>query len=446
MKMSKRTIMIAIIALNLLMSSVILANPVRSQEGEHGGSTAGMPGGSIALPSGVTPDVSYPTLPYISFRPNPVGVGQPLLVNVWLIPPIHVARYFKDAFLITFTKPDGSIDKVGPLSSYYGDGTAWFEYAADQVGNWTVKFDFLGAYFPAGNYTSGAAFTINQTLNAPLGVYYKPSTDGPYSFEVKSDVTMSWPGSPLPTDYWSRPVVLENREWWPILGGYPSTGIVGGGPTWPAETNTYMSNYNYFPYVQGSKSSHIVWRRQDALGGLIGGTLGQISYDGRPSNPAIIYNGRCYQTITKVMPVLINGTYYDQRPTSVWQCYDLRTGEVFWEQTGINQPPTIISYVERTVSIVPGEDARKSGLTVELLFVGNSRVIAYDPWVGSVNYNISIAPLTTGTYVSNPSVFLTVQDLGVQQQAQKEIPINQLDSNWRRHFPNPYQPKTRHNQ
>lgn len=424
MKMSKKTIMTAIIALNLLMASVILlATPVRSQESAHGGSTTGMPGGSIALPSGVTPDVSYPTLAYISFRPNPVGVGQPLLVNVWLQPPIHVARYFKDAFLVTFTKPDGSTDKIGPLSSYYGDGTAWLEYATDQVGNWTIKFDFLGAYYPSGNYTSGAAFTINQTLNAPLGIYYQPSSDGPYQFEVKSDVTLSWPGSPLPTDYWSRPVVLENREWWPILGGYPSTGIVGGGPIWPAKTNTYMSNYNFFPYVQGSKSAHIVWRRQDALGGLIGGTLGQISYDGRPGNPAIIYAGRCYQTITKPATMMVNGTY-NLLPTSVWQCYDLRTGEVFWEQTGITQPPTIISYVERTVSIVPGEEARKSGLTVELLFVGNSRVIAYDPWIGAVNYNISIAPLTTGTYYNNPSLFLSVQDLGSAAGANRYRLIN----------------------
>ena len=414
--------MTAIIALNLLMASAILFNPVKSQEEAHGGSTVGMPGGSIALPSGVKPDVSYQTLAYISFRPNPVGVGQPLLVNVWLQPPIHVARYFKDAFLITFTKPDGSTDKIGPLSSYYGDGTAWIDYAPDQLGNWTVKFDFLGAYYPAGNYTSGAAFTINQTLNAPLGIYYQPSSDGPYAFEVKSDVTMSWPGSPLPTDYWSRPVVVENREWWPILGGYPSTGIVGGGPIWPAETNTYMSNYNFFPYVQGAKSAHIVWRRQDALGGLIGGTLGQNSYDGRPGNPAIIYAGRCYETITKPATVEANGTY--SLPTSVWQCYDLRTGEVFWEQTGITQPPTIISYVERTVSIVPGEDARKSGLTVELLFVGNGRVIAYDPWVGSVNYNISIAPLTTGTYYSNPSLFLSVQDLGSAAGANRYRLIN----------------------
>ena len=415
MQISRKTT--TAIALTLLMASITLMSiPVQSQDDTpHGGSTSGMPGGSIQLPSGVTPDVSYPTLAYISFRPTPVGVGQPLLVNVWLQPPIHVARYFKDAFLVTFTKPDGTTAKVGPLTSYYGDGTSWFDYTVDQVGNWTIKFDFLGAYFPPGNYTSGAAFTINQTLNAPLGVYYRPSSDGPYSFVVQSEVALSWPGSPLPTDYWSRPVVLENREWWPILGGYPSTGIVGGGPIWPAETNTYTSNYNFLPYVQGPKSAHIAWRRQDSIGGLIGGTLGQIALDGRPGNPSIIYAGRAYQTITKVL---------DGVTQSVWQCYDLRTGQIYWEKTGITQAPTIISYVERTVSIVPGEEARKSGLTVELLFVGSGRVIAYDPLVGSVNYNISIAPLNTGTYYSNPSLFLSVYDRGASFGANRYRLIN----------------------
>jgi hypothetical protein len=76
------------------------------------------------------------------------------------------------------------------------------------------------------------------------------------------------------------------------------------------------------------------------------------------------------------------------------------------------------------VSIVPGEDARKSGLTVELLFVGSGRVIAYDPWIGTVNYNISIAPLSTGVYYANPSFFLTVQDLGATAGAGRYRLIN----------------------
>jgi len=399
----------------LFIASTIFT--VKAQETDHGGSTASMPGGSQLLPTGVTPDVTYPSLAYISFRPDPIGKGQPLLVNVWLQPPIHVARYFKDAFLVTITKPDQTTVKVGPLSSYYGDGTAWFEYVPDQTGEWQIKLDFLGAYFPPGNYTSSAAFTINQTLNAPLGVYYSPSSDGPYSFTVQEQLAGSWPPASLPTDYWTRPVISENREWWPILGGYPSTGVVGGGPNWPEDTNTYMSNYNFIPWVQGPKSAHIAWKQQGALGGLIGGTLGQISYDGRATTPNIVYAGRAYGSVTKVTATGVL--------TNVWQCTDIRTGEIYWENTNIgNQAPTIISYVERTVSTVPGEEARKSGLTVELLYVGGGRVIAYNPWNGAVNYNISIAPMTTGTYIANPSVFLSIQDMGANAGANRYRLIN----------------------
>ena len=148
-------------------------------------------GGSLPLPSGVTPDVTLETIPHMSFRPNPIGVGQPILVNLWLQPPTHVARYFKDTFKVTFTKPDGTTDIIGPMSSYFGDSTAWFEYTMDQVGTWKVKFDFLGAYYPAGNYTSYAAFAGN--LSASRSVYYKPSSDGPRDIIVQEAVVAAWP-------------------------------------------------------------------------------------------------------------------------------------------------------------------------------------------------------------------------------------------------------------
>ncbi|MCX8178179.1 MAG: hypothetical protein N3F10_07825, partial [Candidatus Bathyarchaeota archaeon] len=48
-------------------------------------------GGSIPLPSGVTPDHRVRTVACLSFRPNPVGVGQPVLINAWLMPPPHVS-------------------------------------------------------------------------------------------------------------------------------------------------------------------------------------------------------------------------------------------------------------------------------------------------------------------------------------------------------------------
>ncbi len=393
-----------------MASFTLMTLPAISQDDEpHGGYTEGLPGGSIPLPAGLTPDVSYPSLSHISFRPTPVGIGQPLLVNLFTQPPIHVARYFDDAFLVTFTRPDGTTDTVGPMGSYYGDGTNWLEYTPDQVGTWKIKFDFLGAYFPPGNYTSSAAFTINQTLNAPLGVYYRPSSDGPYEFVVQSEVALSWPGSALPTDYWTRPVSHENREWWPILGSYPSNGIVGGGPDWPAGTNTYMSNYDFIPYVQAPKSAHIVWKQQRADGGMLGGTLGLFSNSDSGSGFNIVYNGRAYGTISKPGSGTTAVTY--------WQCYDLRTGELLWERplASGESAPNLVSYVTRTISAVPGDIASARNVGAELMAVSGGRLRRYDSWTGEVTLNISIAPLSTGEFYANglsAPLFLTVQTIG----------------------------------
>jgi hypothetical protein len=139
--------------------------------------------------------------------------------------------------------------------------------------------------------------------------------------------------------------------------------------------------------------------------------------------PTIIYAGRCYQTLTKVKQTLINGTYCEQ-PVSVWQCYDLRTGEVYWEQTGITQVPTVIEE-DTGVGEVPGASGRAFGEIgyASLVYIGNSRLIKYNPFTGAVVLNSSIAPLTTGTYYMNKYV-LSVQDLGANATAGRYRLIN----------------------
>ena len=118
-------------------------------------------------------------------------------------------------------------------------------------------------------------------------------------------------------------------------------------PILPADTNTYMSNYNYIPYVQAPNTSHVAWKRQSAIAGIICGTAGQYSASGSVGAPSVIYAGRCYQTMT----VPINGV-----PTSCALCYDLRTGEQYYaipvSQGGVT--PQKISYTRGTAVAVAG--------------------------------------------------------------------------------------------
>ncbi|XHH09040.1 MAG: PQQ-binding-like beta-propeller repeat protein [Candidatus Bathyarchaeia archaeon] len=374
---------------------------------QEGGS---MPG---TLQSGVTADVEVDTRAFLSFTPNPIGVNQELLVNIWLNPALHVSRYFKD-YTVTFTKPDGTTDVV-KIDSYRADCTAWFPYKVDQTGTWTIKFDFPGGYFPAGNYTtySGAVMGSGVT-NFKESVYYKPSSTPVQNLTVQTDMAYSWPPAALPTDYWARPISPENREWWPIAGSYPATGYVGGGTMWDQlypDTNPHWSDrYTFTPWVQAPNSAHIVWKRLDAIDGLVGGPGGISSLLTTPASPSVVYAGRCYQTMT----VPINGV-----PTSCAVCYDLRTGQQYYaiptSQGGIT--PTIVSYTSTYSTLsgqpaVPGATAG-SGTAPELMTISNGYLLKINPLTGAILTNISISPLTGtgGTYYMNEYV-LAIQNIG----------------------------------
>lgn len=158
--------------------------------------------------------------------------------------------------------------------------------------------------------------------------------------------------------------------------------------------------------------------------------MGQMSLSGGGGNPSVIYQGRCYQTVTRMMSGV---------PTQVWECYDLRTGQVYWDQPvplavtqtqfgpTVQPPaaaPNIVLYEEIwTGTSAAGTAANIGGLTVSLLYVGNGRWIKFDPITGAVSQNVSIAPLTTGACYKN-NYFLTVQDLGAAQGANRYHLIN----------------------
>ena len=106
-------------------------------------------------------------------------------------------------------------------------------------------------------------------------------------YDSAKRLVSSWPAAALPTGYWSRPVNLKNREWWSILGNYPPYGIVGGGSSWPPNTNTYITDSNYVPYVTGPNTAHIEYMQQMADAGIIGGAAGAYCIGANVSTPSV---------------------------------------------------------------------------------------------------------------------------------------------------------------
>ncbi len=147
-----KTIATTIILVILMTTATMMAIPAQAQEESHGGAPGTITGGP--LPAGATPSVTLETIPFLSFRPNPVGLGQDILVNLWVQPPLNVERAHT-GYTVTMTKPDGSKITIGPVNSFTADTTYWYEYIVDQVGTWKLKFSFAGDYYPAGYYHEG---------------------------------------------------------------------------------------------------------------------------------------------------------------------------------------------------------------------------------------------------------------------------------------------------
>ncbi|XHH08798.1 MAG: PQQ-binding-like beta-propeller repeat protein [Candidatus Bathyarchaeia archaeon] len=386
-----------------------VTNPTNLQEG------GSIPG---PLASGTTAEVTIKTHAFLSFRPNPVGQSQTVLVNLWLNPATHASRYLSD-YKVTITKPDGSTEVV-MKDSYKADTTAWFEFVPDQVGNWKLKFEFPGGYFPAGNYTADPGAVMGSGFfSFPGSCYYEPSSTAEQTLVVTDTMVLPWPESSLPTDYWTRPARLENREWWPILGNYPGTGYQGGGTVWdqlyPDTNPAWSSSYNFHPWIQGPNTGHIVWKRQGALAGLIGGPAGQLGMTGSPGTVNVIYAGRAYDSYVKPGT---NGTTY-------WRCTDLRTGEVCFEQPAATTTtsffgmimtsaltPNILAYTTGGMLEVPGAAAGET-YSVELIALSGGRLYKWNPYTGALTLNTSISPLTSGTFYNQYEGYvLSVQNIG----------------------------------
>jgi hypothetical protein len=77
---------------------------------------------TIAIPIAALPITSSqlptrPTYAYIGAVPNPIGVGQEVLIHVGITQPLENYWMGWEGLTITVTKPDGTKQTLGPFSS-----------------------------------------------------------------------------------------------------------------------------------------------------------------------------------------------------------------------------------------------------------------------------------------------------------------------------------------
>jgi hypothetical protein len=264
--------------------------------------------------SSILPTVNasnIPTYAFLSVAPNPVGVNQQVTIQMWLdkIDPTasgpQGSRF--EGLEVTITKPNGDQEIKGPFTLDPAS-FAYTLFTPDQIGTYNLVLNFPGQQI------SG----IGGIIPIPIDNYYEPDSFTT-TLTVQENQITATPQTPLPTDYWTRPIDAQNQEWYTISGNW-----LGVGPTTFGNT-LYNMTGNYNPYSKAPNSAHIVWTKPISFGGLIGGEFGGTS----ASN---YYTGKSYEP-KFTPPVIINGVlYYNEAlpPKNGYFAVDLRTGETLW--------------------------------------------------------------------------------------------------------------------
>ncbi len=242
----------------------------------------------------------YNTYTYVFPGQPVVGVGQTLLIEMYLnVYPPTASGSMGDrwTFYLTITSPSGVNETKGPITSD-PVGAAYITYVPTEVGVYTIQANFIG------DTLTGAP---GNTANVNVGNVYNASTSRPNTFTSQQDPIPTFPETPLPTNYWTRPVYDANRGWGDVAMGQ----WLGG--SW-YETQLRARG---IPNQEGPESSHILWSTSSWVGGTMGGYQDDAYYNGIAyegfSSPLIVLEGKAY--------------YSDQHPPRYgWYCIDLYTG------------------------------------------------------------------------------------------------------------------------
>jgi hypothetical protein len=324
------------------------------------------------------------TFPLIGALPNPVGVGQQTLITVGIT---HATAWPQPGWYgmtVTVTKPDGTTETLGPVTTDT-TGMTGVDYIPLQVGTY-----YLVANFPEQKVEVTAAGTlVNTTMKA--------STSEQYPLVVTQEPRQYYPGVPLPTEYWTRPINAQFREWQSIAGNWLN--VRGYDNRLPPDNS------------DAPETAHLLWTRPYAEGGLVGGVdmdvlnMDQISYEhgdayeGKWSNP-VIMNGILFYTqhAAQTAMTAFNATGYETEQTTV--AVDLHTGKVLWDK--------VLGNNERQAfgQIMYWKTMNMYGAFSYLWTTVGTTWKAYDPFTGRWEYTITGVPSGSRTVGPNGEILI----------------------------------------
>jgi len=331
---------------------------------------------TIAVPLIAVPTASAATMntfPIIGALPNPVGVGQETLILTGLTKATAWPQVGWTGITVTVTKPDNTVETLPPVTTDT-TGMTGIVFVPDMAGNYTLVTNFpeqtVTAEFPG--------------RTPPLGTIMKASKSDLYTLVVTEEPRQFYPAVPLPTEYWTRPINAQFREWLPIAGNWLNVEQYG---------RRLPPNNDDAP-----ETAHILWTKPLDEGGLVGGVdsyavdMNAIGYEHGDA-----YSGKWAN------PVIINGIlYYNEYGTGFFgdtaeqrvSAVDLHTGEKLWSKVlGNNER---LSHGQ----IFYWKTFDMYGAFAYLWTTVGSTWNAYDPLTGRKEYSMTDVP--SGTRIIGP--------------------------------------------
>jgi len=362
---------------------------------------------SIAIPCIVHPVAAQTSkqmksYAFLAVEPNPVGVGQTTYIAMWIDVPLPGASESNDIrkhdYKLTITAPDGTVQTQSWAIVADTTGAQSTSFTPTMVGQYNFTFSY-----PDQNYTwTTGTYLVNT---AYTGVVFLGAT-ATATLTVQQNPVALTPDSPLPSEYWTRPIYGEDSSWYTIGSQW-----LGSGSSYTAASSNALGSFQqggmnlWQQSGTGPESSHIVWTLPIEDGGVVGGLNTGItgatfysggSYEGRFQN-ALIIDGRLYYKAPLSDQVSVAAT-----GGGAYTCVDLRTGKVLWTNDNIN--PTfgeLYCYESPNQhGVVPNgylwQAVTPAGSTT------NQTWIAWDSLTGKWLFNITDVPVTSA--ISTPTM------------------------------------------
>src|SRR5665647_1486100 len=290
--------------------------------------------------------------------PNPTGVGQATLLKYGISQALGSADLQWKGITMTITKPDGTTETLGPFNTD-STGSSFTQYTPTQVGNYTITTNFPN------NTVAAPGF-----LDFERGAFIVPGTKmlastATMTLEVTTEPLVYYPSHALPSEYWSRPIDPQLREWYSVSGN------------WVTTPDNAIALYN----DNAPTTAHTLWVKDLTTGGLTGGLWG----DGQiqaSSESGDAYEGKFQGSI------ILNGIlYYNVADGALdvpgIQAVDLHTGKQLWFKND-----TTLSFGQ----ILYWNSYNVDGVYTYVYANTGSTWNAYDPFTGEWEFSFTNVP------------------------------------------------------